>query len=234
MPGLTVVEGAAPAALAGLPRPDAIFIGGGGSDAGVLDAAIDALQPGGRLVANAVTLEMEALLLAKHAALGGELVRIAISRETPVGSMSGWRPAMPVTQWCVGEAMIVAGIGSRKGVSAAEVLAAIDAALQAAWARRAPRLPPGDGAHEAGRGRDHCRWRGGSDVPRHRRRRRGAEGSGRQDAQPFRSVAVMRPARRRSRKRRHSRRRATARGWLGPRLAVGPVTCAIAFGGDEQ
>jgi precorrin-6Y C5,15-methyltransferase (decarboxylating) len=99
VPGLTVVEGTAPAALAGLPTPDAIFIGGGGTDAGVLDAAIGALPSGGRLVANAVTLEMEALLLAKHAALGGELTRIAISRETAIGSMSGWRPAMPVTQW---------------------------------------------------------------------------------------------------------------------------------------
>ena len=99
VPALTVVEGTAPAALAGLPTPDAIFIGGGGTDDGVLDAAIAALHPGGRLVANAVTLEMEALLLARHAALGGELTRIAISRETAIGSMSGWRPAMPVTQW---------------------------------------------------------------------------------------------------------------------------------------
>ena len=66
---------------------------------GVLDAAIAALPPGGRLVANAVTLEMEALLLGRHAALGGELVRIAISRAAPVGAMNGWRPAMPVTQW---------------------------------------------------------------------------------------------------------------------------------------
>ncbi|MEP9388580.1 precorrin-6y C5,15-methyltransferase (decarboxylating) subunit CbiE [Mesorhizobium sp. KR9-304] len=99
VPDLRVVEGAAPAALAGLPAPDAIFIGGGGTDDGVLDAAIAALPSGGRLVANAVTLEMEALLLAKHAALGGELVRIAISRETAIGRMSGWRPAMPVTQW---------------------------------------------------------------------------------------------------------------------------------------
>ena len=99
VPGLTVVEGAAPEALAGLPAPDAIFIGGGGTDAGVLDAAIDALPASGRLVANAVTLEMEALLLARHAQLGGELIRIAIARETPVGSMKGWRPAMPVTQW---------------------------------------------------------------------------------------------------------------------------------------
>jgi len=99
VPGLAIVEGGAPQALAGLATPQAIFIGGGGSDAGVLDAAIDALAPSGRLVANAVTLEMEAVLLAHHASLGGDLVRIAVSRAAPVGSMQGWRPAMPVTQW---------------------------------------------------------------------------------------------------------------------------------------
>jgi precorrin-6Y C5,15-methyltransferase (decarboxylating) len=99
VPALRVVEGTAPQALTGLPKPDAIFIGGGGSDQGVLDAAIDALPMGGRLVANAVTLEMEAILLARHTRLGGELVRIALSRAAPVGTMSGWRPAMPVTQW---------------------------------------------------------------------------------------------------------------------------------------
>jgi precorrin-6B C5,15-methyltransferase / cobalt-precorrin-6B C5,C15-methyltransferase len=99
VPGLRVVEGAAPQAFAGLPQPDAIFIGGGGSDEGVLAAAIDALPAGGRLVANAVTLEMEAVLLARHAELGGELIRIAVSRVAPVGTMSGWKPAMPVTQW---------------------------------------------------------------------------------------------------------------------------------------
>jgi precorrin-6Y C5,15-methyltransferase (decarboxylating) len=99
VPGLVVVEGSAPQALAGLETPDAIFIGGGGSDAGVLETSIDALPTGGRLVANAVTLEMEALLLARHVALGGDLTRIAISRASPVGSMEAWRPAMPVTQW---------------------------------------------------------------------------------------------------------------------------------------
>ncbi|MBN9216971.1 MAG: precorrin-6y C5,15-methyltransferase (decarboxylating) subunit CbiE [Mesorhizobium sp.] len=99
VPGLVVVEGSAPRALAGLETPDAIFIGGGGSDAGVLKAAIKALPSGGRLVANAVTLEMESLLLAQHAKLGGDLTRIAISRVAPVGSMQAWRPAMPVTQW---------------------------------------------------------------------------------------------------------------------------------------
>lgn len=99
VPGLTIVEGKAPEAFAGLPTPDAVFIGGGGTVDGVVDAAIGALRPGGRLVANAVTLEMESLLLARRAERGGDLVRIAISRAAPVGSMNGWRPAMPVTQW---------------------------------------------------------------------------------------------------------------------------------------
>ena len=99
VPGLVVVEGPAPKALAGLDPPDAIFIGGGGSDAGVVETAIEALCPGGRLVANAVTLEMEALLLDQHNRRGGELLRVALSRAAPVGSMQAWRPAMPVMQW---------------------------------------------------------------------------------------------------------------------------------------
>ncbi|MBZ9979431.1 precorrin-6y C5,15-methyltransferase (decarboxylating) subunit CbiE [Mesorhizobium sp. BR-1-1-10] len=99
VPGLVIVEGSAPKALARLETPDAIFIGGGGSDAGVMNAAIRALRAGGRLVANAVTLEMEALLLAQHTRRGGDLTRIGISRASPVGSMQAWRPAMPVTQW---------------------------------------------------------------------------------------------------------------------------------------
>ena len=99
VPGLDIIEGAAPAALFALTTPDAIFIGGGASDTGVLDAAARALRSGGRLVVNAVTLETEALLLARHAAFGGELTRIAVSRAAPVGDMTGWRAAMPVTQW---------------------------------------------------------------------------------------------------------------------------------------
>lgn len=99
VPGLKIVTGAAPAALEGLPAPDAVFIGGGGSGEGVLDAALAALKPGGRLVANAVTLEMEAALLAAHGRHGGLLTRIEVSRAAPVGAMTGWRPAMPVTQW---------------------------------------------------------------------------------------------------------------------------------------
>jgi precorrin-6Y C5,15-methyltransferase (decarboxylating) len=99
VPGLRIVTGQAPDALADLPPPDAIFVGGGGSEAGVMDAAIEALKPSGRLVANAVTLEMEAVLFGLQARLGGELTRIAIARAAPVGAMNGWRPAMPVTQW---------------------------------------------------------------------------------------------------------------------------------------
>lgn len=99
VPGLTVIEGTAPAALVGLETPDAIFIGGGGSQAGVMDAAILALKPGGRLVANAVTTQMEAVLLRLHGLHGGALSRLDIARALPVGKMTGWRSAMPVTQW---------------------------------------------------------------------------------------------------------------------------------------
>ena len=99
VPGLAIVEAAAPAALAGLPEPDAAFIGGGASDSDVLDTAARALRSGGRLVINAVTVKTEAMLLAHHATLGGELTRVAISRAGPIGSETGWRPAMPVTQW---------------------------------------------------------------------------------------------------------------------------------------
>src|SRR5262245_3627615 len=99
VPGLEIIHASAPAALAGLARPDAIFIGGGASEPGVLERSIDALPAGGRLVVNAVTLATEALLIARQAELGGELVRIAIARAEPIGTKSGWRPAMPITQW---------------------------------------------------------------------------------------------------------------------------------------
>ncbi|TXS44517.1 precorrin-6y C5,15-methyltransferase (decarboxylating) subunit CbiE [Streptomyces sp. t39] len=101
VPALRVVTGAAPAALAGLPRPDAVFIGGGLTAPGLLDACWDALPPGGRLVANTVTLESEALLAERYRAHGGELVRLAVAHAVPVGGFTGWRQAMPVTQWSV-------------------------------------------------------------------------------------------------------------------------------------
>jgi precorrin-6Y C5,15-methyltransferase (decarboxylating) len=98
VPNLKIIEGAAPDALRDLPTPDAIFIGGGITAVGVFDAAWTALKPGGRLVANVVTLEGEALLLARYREFGGSLTRLAISRAEPVGPHQGWRPLMPVTQ----------------------------------------------------------------------------------------------------------------------------------------
>ncbi|OWK44297.1 precorrin-6y C5,15-methyltransferase (decarboxylating) subunit CbiE [Fimbriiglobus ruber] len=53
------VFGTAPAVFAGLPAPDAVFVGGnGGEVARLLEAAFAALRPGGRLVSNVGTLEM--------------------------------------------------------------------------------------------------------------------------------------------------------------------------------
>ncbi|MGW1200519.1 precorrin-6y C5,15-methyltransferase (decarboxylating) subunit CbiE [Streptomyces sp. NPDC002536] len=101
VPALRVVTGAAPEALAELPVPDAVFIGGGLTAPGLLEACWDALPPGGRLTANTVTLESEALLTAWYRRHGGELTRIAVSRAVPVGGFTGWRQAMPVTQWSV-------------------------------------------------------------------------------------------------------------------------------------
>ncbi|MGD0851666.1 precorrin-6y C5,15-methyltransferase (decarboxylating) subunit CbiE [Bradyrhizobium sp.] len=100
-PELEIVQGAAPEALAGLARPDAVFIGGGMMDHGVFDAAWSALKPGGRLVANAVSLETEVRLAGYFQQMGGDLVRLQVARADRVGAMSGWRPAMPVTQWRV-------------------------------------------------------------------------------------------------------------------------------------
>jgi precorrin-6Y C5,15-methyltransferase (decarboxylating) len=99
VPGLVVVHGRAPDALADLPRPDAVFVGGGVSADGVLAACWAALSSGGRLVANAVTLESEAVLTRWQASVGGTLTRIEVSRAAPVGGFTGWKPMMPVTQW---------------------------------------------------------------------------------------------------------------------------------------
>ncbi|MFE9421557.1 precorrin-6y C5,15-methyltransferase (decarboxylating) subunit CbiE [Kitasatospora sp. NPDC006697] len=101
VPRLRVVTGGAPGALAGLPAPDAVFVGGGLTAPGLLAACWAALPPGGRLVANTVTLESEALLAEWYRRHGGELVRLAVAHAVPVGGFTGWRQAMPVTQWSV-------------------------------------------------------------------------------------------------------------------------------------
>jgi precorrin-6Y C5,15-methyltransferase (decarboxylating) len=101
VPDLRVVQGAAPAALAGLPAPDAIFLGGSVSDAALWEALWKALKPGGRLVANAVTVEGEMQLARWYARFGGEMTRVAVSRAEAVGGYSGWRSSMSVTQLAV-------------------------------------------------------------------------------------------------------------------------------------
>jgi precorrin-6Y C5,15-methyltransferase (decarboxylating) len=103
-PHLKLVKGAAPQAYDGLAGPDAIFIGGGLNDPGVVDGAWQRLKSGGRLVANAVTAEGEAQLFAWRGKLGGEMTRISIARLSPVGDLHGWRPLMPVTQYWVDKA----------------------------------------------------------------------------------------------------------------------------------
>ncbi|MGZ3217902.1 precorrin-6y C5,15-methyltransferase (decarboxylating) subunit CbiE [Paracoccus sp. T5] len=97
---IRIVEGAAPEALAGLPEPDTVFVGGGAS-AALFQTLWPALPHGVRLVVNAVTLETEALLTDLHARHGGDLTRIEIARAAPLGGMRGWQPLRPVVQWAV-------------------------------------------------------------------------------------------------------------------------------------
>ena len=97
-PKLELIDGEAPGVLAGLPAPDAIFVGGGLTD-GVFEAAWNALKPLGRLVANAVTLEGEAMLVALQKRHGGQLVKLSVERAEDLGSFRGWKPQRPVTQW---------------------------------------------------------------------------------------------------------------------------------------
>ena len=95
---LTVVEGLAPEALAGLTPPNAIFVGGG-FNAALFDVLKTLAAPACRLVVNAVTLETEAVLAMLYAAQGGELLRIELAHVAPLGRMRGWVPARPVVQW---------------------------------------------------------------------------------------------------------------------------------------
>lgn len=97
---LTVIESHWPDALSSLPRPDAVFVGGGADQAGI-ETIWAAIPAGARLVVNAVTLETEALLTGCHAARGGTLLRLDMATAEPLGRMRGWTPARPVVQWSV-------------------------------------------------------------------------------------------------------------------------------------
>jgi precorrin-6Y C5,15-methyltransferase (decarboxylating) len=99
VPELRVVQGRAPEACAGLPTPDAVFVGGAVSEQAVLEEVLAALRPGGRLVAHAVTLQAEQALVSRYHQLGGSLTRIAVERAASIGRFTGWRPARPVIEW---------------------------------------------------------------------------------------------------------------------------------------
>ena len=101
VPDLGIIEGSAPDALKDLPSPDAVFIGGGATGEGVIDAAWAGLRQGGRLVINGITIETQVELIRRFTLLGGSLTEIRISHADPVGGFHGMRPAMPVTQWAV-------------------------------------------------------------------------------------------------------------------------------------
>jgi precorrin-6B C5,15-methyltransferase / cobalt-precorrin-6B C5,C15-methyltransferase len=98
-PALTIIPGKLPATLHNQPRPDAVFLGGAVSDDTIFRTSWEALHPGGRMVANSVTLEGDAANIARHAEFGGDLVRIDISHVEPVGRLRGMRPRMSVLQW---------------------------------------------------------------------------------------------------------------------------------------
>ncbi len=97
VPGLQLVRGKAPEALSGLEAPDAIFIGGGVTRDGVLETCWQHLRPGGRLVANAVTLQSEMTLMDWRARYGGEVTRIHVAQAQPLGEFDTWRQALPIT-----------------------------------------------------------------------------------------------------------------------------------------
>lgn len=99
VPSLRTVAGQAPAVLLGLSAPQAVFIGGGLSVAGVVERCWEALSPGGRLVATAVTLETETLVHAWRVRVGGRLTRMELSRAAPLGGFTAWRPELPIVVW---------------------------------------------------------------------------------------------------------------------------------------
>lgn len=99
VPHFDIRGGAAPDALAGLPAPDAVFIGCGTAGGRTIEACWDALKPGGRIVVNSITLESELALLAAYHGHGGTMTRLSVERAEPVGRRMVWRPALPVLQW---------------------------------------------------------------------------------------------------------------------------------------
>lgn len=135
VPRLEVIEAEAHRVLRGREKqhgPDAIFIGGGVHEPGMIESVWAMLPLGGRVVANAVTLESERALLDARARFGGTLLRLDIARSDAIGQLSAFRPAMTVTQWSATKRGVVAGFGWRSGATAEQLYGALKSALQAA------------------------------------------------------------------------------------------------------
>jgi precorrin-6Y C5,15-methyltransferase (decarboxylating) len=101
VPDLSIVQGSAPDALRDLPPPDAVFIGGGATASGLIEAALAALRSGGRMVVNGVTIETQSVLIDRFKTMGGSLKTIRIAHADAVGGFYAMRPGMEVTQWSV-------------------------------------------------------------------------------------------------------------------------------------
>jgi precorrin-6Y C5,15-methyltransferase (decarboxylating) len=98
VPGIQVVTADVIESLDWLPQPAAIFIGGG-ADLDLIRRCWHLLPDGGRLVAHAVTVETEQILLEAWRGFGGELVRIGVEKLEALGGFHGWKPARAVVQW---------------------------------------------------------------------------------------------------------------------------------------
>jgi precorrin-6B C5,15-methyltransferase / cobalt-precorrin-6B C5,C15-methyltransferase len=107
VPNLQIISGQAPEILTGLPAPDAIFIGGGLTISGLFESCWQALKPGGKLVANGVTVETEQRIFQLQQQYGGSLDRLALQKAEPVGKFLGWKASSPVTQWVVNKPIVV-------------------------------------------------------------------------------------------------------------------------------
>lgn len=97
---LQIVEAASLEVIDTLPKPDAVFIGGG-LRRPLLQKLWEIIPEGTRIVANGVTLETDSLLIEAQAEFGGRLMRAELSNMSAIGTLRGWKAAYPITQWVV-------------------------------------------------------------------------------------------------------------------------------------
>lgn len=101
VPALQIIAGKAPEALQNLPRPDAIFIGGGLTSPALLETVWNALRPLGRLVINSVTTEGDRLLFQAQQEWGGQITRLSVEHYEALGKYHGFKPTRAITQYVV-------------------------------------------------------------------------------------------------------------------------------------